>query len=354
MIKHINLQLFAEEIIPAKEEGKTDSKQKPVSEFGLEIRKAFGLPEKKAGGKPDEKKPEAKPDTAPKPDEKKLDAKQDTGVKPEVKPEAKPEANKEPDTKAQEGEKKPDGKPAEEFIVLKHLGKEVRVPASDRDKYMQMGYDYPHVKNELAKSRAALQKAATLAGFKTTDEYLANLEKEAAMKVAEQIEEAAGDPAKIDEIVMNHPEIVKTREERRLLDDEKRQIALDRTLAELRKDEFFAELEPQFNELREQNPTVEASLLYDIIRSRYLTPAKLKELRDKEREAAKETAVKATLADIHDKEKRSAPTGGNADGGGTEVIQPTEFGKKIGNLFGLSKDAMQRAAQRTHELLKRS
>jgi hypothetical protein len=352
MFEHINLQLFAEDTIPAKEEGKTDSKQKQVSEFGLEMRRAFGLPEKKAGKKPDEQKPEAKPDTAPKPEDRKPDAKQDT--KPEVKPEVKPEANKGPDTKAPEGEKKPDGKPAEEYDTVVVLGKEKKVPVSERTMWIQKGLDYDFVKGELAKSKAALQKAAALAGFKTTEEYLANLEKEASKKVAEQIEEAAGDPAKIDEIVRNHPEIVKTREERRLLDDEKRQIALDRTLAELRKDEFFTELEPQFNTLREQNPTVEASLLYDIVRSRYLTPAKLKELREKERETAKETAVKATLADIQDKEKRSAPTGGNADNGGTEVIQPTEFGKKIGNLFGLSKDAIQRAAQRTHERLKRS
>jgi hypothetical protein len=53
---------------------------------------------------------------------------------------------------------------------------------------------------------------------------------------------------------------------------------------------------------------------------------------------------------MHDKERRTVPTGGDTDEG-KEVVQPTEFGKKLAGVFGVSAT---KVAQRSHEKMKRS
>ena len=134
------------------------------------------------------------------------------------------------------------------------------------------------------------------------------IDKREKAKLAERLEEAAGDPDKIDEIIKNHPEVIKTKEERHRLEFEKAK-------AELSKDRFFKELESRFDEVMALNPTAKPDLVYKIIRSDYLTEEKLNELVTKE----KASVEKKVLADLHDKERRAAPTGGDADGDGDTV-----------------------------------
>lgn len=317
MFKAINLQLFAEETIPVKaEEANLDNKPEEKGEFGSIIRDALGLKGKEAKKEP-EKLPENK----------------NTEVKPEDKKDLE---TKEPDVKKDKQE------PEEEFIPIKHLGKEVKIPKSEQQKYLQMGYDYQHVKGEAETAKAALQRIAKVEGFDTVDEYLAELSNKEKTILAEKIEEAAGDPDKIDEVIQNHPVVKQTKEERRKLD-------YANTKSELSKDRFFKELEPELDRLMEANPEANAGLVYKVIRSDYLTPERLSELITKE----KTSAEKKVLADVHDKERRAAPTGGDVNDG-KEVVQPTSFGNKLYGLFGLDKAHAQKAAQRAHEKMKRS
>jgi hypothetical protein len=292
MLKNINLQLFAEDTIPPKaEEAKPVEAKEPSAIF-----KAFGLKPKDLEKKLE---PEKKPET-------------------EVKQEVKPETEQEPETKVPE-------KPAEEeFETLTYLGKEVKVPVADRKKYMQMGYDYPHVKEEAAKAKAALQRVAKLEGFDKVDDYLAELDKKEKAVIAEKIEEAAGDPDKINEIIENHPKVIKVLEKDRI-------NAYKEAKAELSKDQFFKELEPELDRVMEQNPSAVPALVYKVIRSDFLTPDRIKELITKE----KESAVKTTIADIHDKVRRATPTGGDTNEG-KEIIRPTSIMSAMASAFGVS------------------
>jgi hypothetical protein len=325
MLKHINLQLFAEDTIPEeKKETNLDNKTDEKKDEGFSIRRVFGLPDKKEPEKKEEPKPEDK--------------------KPDEKPEDKKEETPAPDTK--ELEKKTEEPKAEEFITIKHLGKEVKIPASEQQKYLQMGYDYSHVKTEAENSKATLLRIARIEGFDTVDSYLAELDTREKTKLAEKIEEAGGDPDKIDEIVKNHPEVIRTKEERRQLDEEKRTMQQREIIDGLKKDRFFKDLEPQFNTLMQQNPTVAPDLIYKIVRSDHLTPEKLDALIA---DATTKTERKV-IADIQDKERRAAPKGGDTNDG-KDVVTPSAFTNKIAGIFGVS---AQKVAQRSHDILKRS
>lgn len=308
-LRKINLQLFAEgETNPDK--AKEVKKETPVNPFD----KFYIRNEER-------KEPENNPD-----------------VKTEGKPENEPEEQKTPESSKELETKEPEKK-EEEFYTIKHLGKEVKIPASERDKYLQMGLDYTFQKEEAKKAKETLKRIARAEGFDSVEKYLAELERREKARLAEQIEEAVGNPDKIAEIVEKHPLVVETREERRKLEFEK-------IRNELSKDMFFKELEDEFNRLVEANPKVDPRLTYKILRSDYLTEEKLKEIAAKEREAAE----KKVIADLHDKEKRSTPTGGDS-GDGKNVVQPSEFTRKIAGIFGVS---AQKVAQRVYEKTKRS
>jgi CRISPR/Cas system CMR-associated protein Cmr5 small subunit len=317
MLKHINLQLFAEDTIPEeKKDTNLDNKpEKKTEESGFSIRKAFGLKDKLPAKEPDKK-----------PDE----------VKPEDK---KPDDVKEP-------EKEPDKVEFDEILYNKER---VKIPVAERQTYLQKGYNYDKVKQTADTANAALHRAAKVEGFDTVDEYLAELDTREKAKIATQIEEAAGDPDKIDEIVKNHPEVVKTKEERQQLNEEKRKIGFDKVVNELKKDQFFKDVEPEFSSLMEQNPSMAldlVSVVYDSLVGKHLRSGKFSEIITKE----KESAVKAAIADVHDKERRAAPTGGDTNEG-KDTAMPSAFANKLASVFGVSASKI---AQRTHEKLKRS
>lgn len=316
MLKHINLQLFAEgETIPAEtkevDSKATDAKQeKPANPFDRLRNGIFGKKE------PEKKEPEKK--------------------EPDVHPE--PEESKEPETK--EPEKK---EPEAEDEEIVYLGKTIKVkdlPPEERRTYLQKGMNYDKVKERADTAAATLKRIAQVEGFDTVEAYLAELDKKEKARLAEQIEEAAGDPEKINAIVENHPVVRETREE-------KRKLEFERIRAELSQDTFFKELEPEFNKLIEANPDADPKLVYKIVRSDYLTPEKINELIAKE----KESVEKKILADVHDKERRSTPKGGDADDGKGEVIQPTVLSQKLSSVFGIPASKI---AQRSHEKMKRS
>lgn len=301
----INLQLFAEDTIPENnEEANLDNK--PVKE---PVRDPF---ERLFKGDFTRKEPEKKESETKEPDKK-------------------------PDEKAEEPDKAPESKEPE-FDEIVYNKEKIKIPVADRQTYLQKGYNYDKVKTAADSANATLQRIAQAEGYKTIDEYLTELGYREKAKLAEKIEEAAGDPEKIDEIVKNHPEVVKTKEERRKLDYEK---AKD----ELRKDRFFKELETEFDDLMAKNPSAQPDLVYKVLVGDYVMSGKFNDLLTKE----KASTEKKVLADVHDKERRAAPSGGDTNEG-KDIVQPSEFGKKLASVFGVSAS---KVAQRSHEQLKK-
>lgn len=303
--RKINLQLFAEGDTTPEEVKEIKSEEvKPITST---VRSIFGLKDKE----PDKKEPE---EETVKVDE------------PEVKEEVKAEESVE-----------------SEFDEILYNKERVKIPVSERSTYLQKGYNYDKVQAKADSATAALLRAAKLEGFDTTDAYIAELGNREKVKLSEQLEDAIGDPDKINEIVdqqiKTHPEVIKTKEERRLLEFEK-------VKNELRKDQFFKELEPEFDDLMARNPAAEANLVYSVLVGDYVRAGKFKELITKE----KESVERKVLADVHDKERRAAPTGGDTNEG-KDTVQPNEFSRKIASIFGVSASKI---AQRSHEKLKGS
>ena len=307
-----------------KEEQNLDNRPEVKSEFGSAIRNAFGLKSKEQPKEPD----------------KKIDKKPD-----EKAPEKPNEAVKEPD---KTNDKEPDKEP--EFDEILYNKEKVKIPVTERQTYLQKGYNYDKVKTDAEQAKATLQRVAKLEGFDTVDKYLAELDTREKAKLAEKIEEAAGDPDKIDEIVKNHPEVVKTKEERRKLD-------YSNAKAKLSEDSFFKKLEPELDDLMAKNPAADTNLVYSVLVGNYVRSdaykaelAKEKEAAAKEKQTAKESAEKKVIADVHDKERRAAPTGGDT-GEGKDLVQPSAFASKLSSVFGVS---AAKIAQRSHEKMKRS
>jgi hypothetical protein len=315
MFKAINLQLFAEDTtLEKKEDANLDNKpekKEPVKDpFARLFKEGFGTKKE-----PEKKEPEQK---AEQPDKKPEE------VKPEDK---KPEST--PEQTAKEIE-------YDEIVYNKE---KVKIPVSERQTYLQKGYNYDKVKATADNANAQLQRIAKAEGYKSVDEYLAELDSREKVQLAEKITEAAGDPEKIDEIVKNHPEVVKTKEERRILE-------LNKAKDELRKDRFYKELETEFEDLLSRNPSAEPALVYKVLVGDYMMSGRFTELLTKE----KASAEKKVTADMHDKERRTVPIGGDTNEG-KDVVQPTEFSKKLAGIFGVSAS---KVAQRSHEKMKRS
>lgn len=227
-------------------------------------------------------------------------------------------------------------KPAEEeFDEIVYMKEKVKIPVKERQTYLQKGYNYDRVKAAADNANAALVRAAQIEGFDRVEDYLNELTIREKNALAEKLEEAAGDPDKLTEIINNHPDVVKTREE-------KRQLEYQKAKNELRKDIYFNEVEPTFDAIMEMNPTANPELVYKIARSDYLTPQKISELIAK----AAESAEKKVTADMHDKERRATPTGGDAEADGKDAVVPSEFTKEIAKIFKVDPSIV---AQRAHK-----
>lgn len=250
-------------------------------------------------------------------------------VSAEVKPtEVKPAVEK-------PAEEVPEKPAEEEFDEIVYMKEKVKIPVKERQIYLQKGYNYDRVKTAADNATAALVRAARIEGFDRVEDYLNELTIREKNALAEKLEEAAGDPDKLTEIINNHPDVVKTREE-------KRQLEYQRTKDELRKDIYFNEVEPTFDAIMEMNPTANPELVYKIARSDYLTPQKISELIAK----AAESAEKKVTADMHDKERRATPTGGDAEADGKDTVVPSEFTKEIAKIFKVDPSIV---AQRAHK-----
>jgi hypothetical protein len=105
----------------------------------------------------------------------------------------------------------------------------------------------------------------------------------------------------------------------------------------LKKEVLFKELEPELDQIMEQNPGIDPEIAFDLLVGKYTRSGKGREVE----KASREAAEKKTIADMHDKERRSIPSGGDT-GSGTIEVQPSELGKKLSGIFGVSAEAVAR------------
>jgi hypothetical protein len=357
MIKHINLQLFAGDTTPEIDE-EVHIEKEPVNSDIDDEKKETKTKKKPVDDDPFDRLTRGE-SLRGKPN-KELEKKEDKTVVDDKKTETKSDKEKLDAEKESNAKGKDDKKKEEpEFYEIPYMkdkdGKQIKVkiPVTERDTYLQKGFNYDKVKTEKEAANATLKRIAELEGFKTTDEYLAELDKREKAKIAEKIEEAYGDPDKIDEIMRQHPRMKQTEEKEKELAEKERKLSYDRKIESLKKEEFFEELEPELKRMLNDIPGIDPDVAYSLIVGNYYRSGKNKEIKKKQDELIKETkesTEKKVTADYHDKERRATPTGGDSHGNKDMDVQPTQLTKKLASVFGVSAKDIARSA---HEKMKR-
>lgn len=189
-----------------------------------------------------------------------------------------------------------------------------------------------HELEEAKKYKAALEEAARVSGFDTVEAYTEAVEKAKREKEAKKYQEAANDPDKLMELV---------REEVRNLPEykEAQQTRFENEMAkqkrEFEKNKYFAALESEVDKLVKSQyangKPVDYKTAFTFLAGKYSLNGKFDELLAKEKENVK----KSTIADIADKQKRSA---GNikSDGSAASDIAITKEIKEMAADFGIS------------------
>lgn len=204
------------------------------------------------------------------------------------------------------------------------------VPDEEIDTWLQKGKHLSTVQTKLDAAQAALTKAATLAGYKTAEEYVASLDKKAEEDAIKAIEDAYGDTDLMDKAIKSHPVVRKAAEAAETL---KREAAK----ASLRDQPYFNELESEFDELLKANESddpnkqIDPMLAWKYLLGEFVTSGRLQEIIKKTTDDAKNTAK----AELQDESRRGKPKAG-----GSSVVQsklPAAEAQKINNAFGLSK-----------------
>jgi hypothetical protein len=100
----------------------------------------------------------------------------------------------------------------DEFDVIKYNSEEVKIPVSERQTYLQKGYNYDKVNQRVTEYEQQLNRVAQLSGYNTHDELLSALDDIEQQQQRAQYEEAGIDPDIMNQFIEKHPDIQYARE----------------------------------------------------------------------------------------------------------------------------------------------
>jgi hypothetical protein len=211
----------------------------------------------------------------------------------------------------------PDDTPAddndEEFDEIVYNKETVKIPKSERQTYLQKGMNYDKVQGKAQTLEATIQRAAKAQGFNSVDEYLAAVEK--AEKEAEE-----------QRYQENPLEAVRDTVQREISAVLGQQTRVQQQKKELKDSPFFSDLEPEIDALITDNAArgqhIDVKTAYF-----YLRGQKLEELMEK----GQKTAVKSTIAQLHDRAKRGVVSADSAHG---DDVDTSDVDVSMANAFG--------------------
>ena len=218
--------------------------------------------------------------------------------------------------------------PAEKVATEEPKGRTVKfnkeprfIPEEMVDTLVQKGLHHDTVQEKLIQAQASLTRAARVNGFDRVDDYIASLDTKEKEAVQSSIEDAYGDPDKMDAAIRQHP-LVKQAAELAT------QVAREKAKASLKGQPFFSDLEPEFDKVLDANPGVDPDIAYDFLIGKLVREGKMDELVAK----AKAEAKKQANADLEDKSRRGSPKGSAS---AQETPTLGERGRMIANIFGV-------------------
>lgn len=147
------------------------------------------------------------------------------------------------DSSVTESNSSTDATPASEYDVIRYNKQEIKIPVSERQNYLQKGYNYDKVLGqyqEAQKQAVAVERLAKLQGFNSTDEFMTALDAyEQEQNIRRQAEQLG-----VDEVVIrDHLNPLKSELETLKAQNE-----------ELRRFEMARMVEQDINRMREKYP----------------------------------------------------------------------------------------------------
>lgn len=139
-----------------------------------------------------------------------------------------------------------DTTPQEEFDIIRYNKEEVKIPASERQTYLQKGYNYDKVYSQLEQTKqqnAYLERIAKMQGFDTTDDFLKAVDE---MEQQRRFEEDAERLGVDTQVIREHLEPM-----RRELD------ALKQERESLQKADMERQIEAEVQRLKSEYPDFE-------------------------------------------------------------------------------------------------
>ena len=249
-------------------------------------------------------------------------------------PEIKDDDFKLDETPAAEVEVKPE-KP-EEFDEIQYNKEVVKIPVSERQAYLQKGYNYDKVHNKLTDAEQEVQRRDAFVkrlGY----ESFAELEQAQAQRELEEQAASVADqnPGMTQETALRLIQLEQREKEREKKDQEAtiNNVRFQQRES-LKNDSFFAEIDPLVQATLKQ-PNME-NQPYDVVynyicgRPEYRT----RSIADnaKKLDEAQKLAEKRTIANIHDKKSRGISD--SSDGELDNEVELTPEGKRMAAAFG--------------------
>lgn len=139
-----------------------------------------------------------------------------------------------------------DTTPQEEFDIIRYNKEDVKIPASERQTYLQKGYNYDKVYSQLEQTKqqnAYLERIAKMQGFDTTDDFLKAVDE---MEQQRRFEEDAERLGVDTQVIREHLEPM-----RRELD------ALKQERESLQKADMERQIEAEVQRLKSEYPDFE-------------------------------------------------------------------------------------------------
>lgn len=210
----------------------------------------------------------------------------------------------------------------EEFDEITYNKETVKIPKSERQTYLQKGYNYDKVHGKLTEQEKKLARLREFTGM-DLDAALENLEQQAQQQ---RVEQYAVDHGITEEDARRDLD-----KDRRLQELEsevkitKRLQTLNQEKAAIKDKIYFSELEPEIDQLVTDNARKGVDISVEAA-YHYLRGQRLEELMGQ----TKDKAVKKTLADVQDRMNRGLTTGSESQ----EADQTANVDTEMTSAFG--------------------
>lgn len=201
-------------------------------------------------------------------------------------------------------------KEAEEFDEILYNKEKVKIPVSERQTYLQKGYNYDKVHGKLTQTEMQIANFEQLTGLKFDDAIKDIMEQKMKTEVEAIVDRDGVTEEEAKKQILREQKAKETQDKAEKI---LREAEISQEKTELRDKQYFKELESEIDELVKSTPGLKVDTAY-----RYLLGQNFEKLTAEQ----KSRTQKSTIADIHDRQRRSVSTTSSEGASPETVLTP--------------------------------